>query len=172
MLQQLIDDLRHASHSTAPEAAVKKRLQAFVADPASASQAVPDYEQDDVILFEDSDISIWFCRFQPGTKVPPHDHRMSATIGVFKGVERNDLFSRDAQGRLRLQTSKNISAGDVLQLESDTIHGVACTSTEPSCAIHVYLGQLSTIERALYHPETGEEMAFTDAHYEQLTKDV
>lgn len=170
MLQQLIKDLTEASTGPAPQQAVERYLSEFVADPQLACNAVPEYDEDDVILFENEHVSIWFCRFQPGTKVPPHDHRMSATIGVFKGVERNDLFTRDGKGKLILQASKNIAAGQVLQLDVDTIHGVACTSTEPSCAIHVYLGPLSTIDRALYHPDTGQEMAFTDAHYEELTK--
>ena len=85
MIDQLITDLRDAADAADAEAAVKVILADFVRDPAAAKSSLPDDIADDVILFEDDRGSIWFCRFPPGASVPPHNHRMSATIGVFQG---------------------------------------------------------------------------------------
>lgn len=168
MFDQLISDLKTAAAGSDAEAAVKAVLTAFVADPETARAAVPDFADDDVVLFEDERVSIWFCRFQPGMTVPPHDHKMSATIGVFQGVERNDLYTRHGDDMPELASQTPIAAGQVVQIAADGIHGVTCTSAEPSEAIHVYLGALTAIDRTLYDTEAGEALAYTDENYHRL----
>ena len=169
-LQQLVDDLKDASRGENALSDVKSILTHFVADPHEAAQHVPDYEDDDCILFEDDHVSIWFCRFQPGVTVPPHDHQMSASIAVYQGIERNDFYQRDEDNKLIKSDQVELGAGDVIQIAPDEIHGVGCTSAEPSCAIHVYLGNLTEVERSLFDIANGQAMPFTDENYEKLTR--
>jgi predicted metal-dependent enzyme (double-stranded beta helix superfamily) len=96
---------------------------------------------------------------------------MSACIGVFHGAERNDMYERGADNILKPLKSTDIHAGEVLEIGYDAIHGVSCTSAEPSEAIHVYLGALSRVDRDLYDMEHGTVLAFTDENYSQLTQD-
>ena len=168
MFDQLITNLKAAARGPDAAAAVHALLADFVRDPARAKAAMPAYQEDDVIIFEDDTVSIWFCRFQPGAVVPPHDHKMSATIGVYQGVERNDLYDRDDKGLPVLQSSTDIPAGQVVQIASDAIHGVTCTSQNPSEALHVYLGALTAVDRSLFDVDAGQELPFTDAHYNRL----
>ena len=170
MFDQLITDLRDAAGTADAEAAVKAVLADFVSDPAAAKAALADDTEDDVILFEDERISIWFCRFQPGATVPPHNHCMSATIGVFQGVERNDLYRRDDAAMPELAESTPIAAGEVVQIAADAVHGVTCISDVPSEAIHVYLGALTRTDRSLFDLDAGAELPFTDENYHRLTK--
>ncbi|MEG9862249.1 MAG: hypothetical protein V6Z81_07075 [Parvularculales bacterium] len=170
MFDKLVDNLKTAACSDDAEAAVKSLLTDFVKDPDRAKSALPDYTEDDVILFEDDSISIWFCRFQPGMTVPPHDHRMSATIGVFQGVERNDLYERTDGDMPVLKSSTPIPAGTVVQIAADAIHGVCCTSNVPSEAIHVYLGALTRTDRSLFDTDAGVELSCTDENYQRLLK--
>ena len=170
MFDQLITDLRDAAGTADAEAAVKAILADFVSDPAAAKAALADDTEDDVILFEDERISIWFCRFQPGATVPPHNHCMSATIGVFQGVERNDLYRRDDAAMPELAESTPIAAGEVVQIAADAVHGVTCISDVPSEAIHVYLGALTRTDRSLFDLDAGVELPFTDENYHRLTK--
>ena len=170
MFDQLITDLRDAAGTADAEAAVKAILADFVSDPAAAKAALADDTEDDVILFEDERISIWFCRFQPGATVPPHNHCMSATIGVFQGVERNDLYRRDDAAMPVLAESTPIAAGEVVQIAADAVHGVTCISDVPSEAIHVYLGALTRTDRSLFDLDAGVELPFTDENYHRLTK--
>ena len=169
MLETLLDDLKAAAAGPDPKTAVETVLGGFVADPAAAKAALPSYDEDDVILFEDESLSVWFCRFQPGMTVPPHDHRMTATIGVIEGVERNDFYERDGRNPPVFSHSTPVGAGAVVQIAADAIHGVTCTSPEPSEAIHVYLGALSRVDRSLFDPAGGAEMPFTDENYHRLT---
>ena len=168
MLDHLISDLKTAARGPEPEVSVKSILGDFVADPAAARAAMPDYAEDDVIIFEDDSVSIWFCRFQPGMSVPPHDHRMSATIAVFQGVEQNDLYTREGDAMPELSSQTPISAGQVVQIPADGIHGVTCTSDVPSEAIHVYLGALTEVDRTLFDTSAGEPLAYTDENYHRL----
>ena len=165
VLQKIID----AAHTAEAEQAVRSVVQAFVADPEQAAKRCPDFEDDDVILFENETVSIWFCRFAPGHSVPPHNHRISATIGVFRGIERNDVFARTEQGSLERSAQIEVRPGEVITLPSEVIHGVTCVSDTPSEALHVYLGALSKIDRSLFDIQNNEELAFTDEAYARLT---
>ena len=140
MLDQLVEHLKAATDSGQPEKTIKTLLKAFVEQPEQAKSAMPDFDQDEAILFEDDQISIWYCRFQPGASVPPHNHNMTAFIGVFHGTERNDMYEHGDEDILKPLKSTDIHAGEVLSIAPDAIHGVTCTSAEPSEAIHVYLG--------------------------------
>ena len=112
-------------------------LQDFVRDPEQAAACCPDFEDNDVILFEDETVSVWFCRFLPGQSVPPHNHLMSATIGVFRGIERNDVFTRSDTGNLEQAEQTEVGAGEVIQLPADAIHGVTCVSdTASGCSCY------------------------------------
>lgn len=168
-LDQLINDLKKASQRDTALEDVRDVMTRFVSNPQDAMSHVPDYEEDDVILFEDDHVSIWFCRFQPGVVVPPHDHQMSATIAVYQGVERNDFYQRDGDG-LTPSHQIELGEGDVVQIAPDEVHGVSCSSTMPSCAIHVYLGKLTSVDRSLFDVVDGKAMAFTDENYEKLTR--
>ena len=168
MFDQLIDNLKSAARGDNAEAKVKALLAEFVRDPKQAKSAMPVYQDDDVIIFEDDAVSIWFCRFQPGAVVPPHDHQMSATIGVYQGTEQNDLYDRDDQDLPVLKSSTAIPAGQVVQIAEKAIHGVTCTSAIPSEALHVYLGTLTTVERSIFDVAAGKEMLFTEDNYNRL----
>lgn len=168
MLNELIVHLRKAALSDNSEKEIASLLHNFVKNPDIAKAATANFDTDDVILFEDDRISIWFCRFQPGSSVPPHNHRMPAIIGVFQGTERNDMYEQTETSVLMPLRHTEINAGEVLQIASDAIHGVTCTSTVPTEAIHVYLGALSKTERDLYDIDNDKVLAFTDANYNKL----
>lgn len=167
-LDTLIGDLKTASQGTGALDDIKSILASFVEDPKTAKENVPEYEEDDVILYEDDNISIWFCRFQPDVTVPPHDHQMSATIAVYSGIERNNFYERNGD-QLTPSGQVDLEAGQVIQIAPDEVHGVTCASQEPSCAIHVYMGNLTIVERSLFDVANGKVMSFTDENYQKLT---
>ncbi|MEP1207785.1 MAG: hypothetical protein ABJM29_12830 [Rhizobiaceae bacterium] len=164
----LVSQLKSAVEAESPGARVKSILQEEMRDPDRVRAGMPDFEEDDVILFEDDEISIWFCRFMPGKNVPPHDHQMMATIGVYSGAESNRFFENDPQGTIRESSEVVVSAGEVLQIGPSAIHAVSCASAEPCCGIHVYLGRLTKVERSLFDVPNGQRLKFTDENYQQL----
>ena len=113
--------------------AVQALLTDLVADPQRVRDMLPNYVENDVILFEDDSISIWHCRFMPGFAVPAHDHQTHATIAVYDGAERNDFFEKGADGSLSKTREVVLEAGGVLEIGPDDIHSVACASETPCC---------------------------------------
>lgn len=174
MLDQLVENLKSAALSDHSEKPADKVIISLLGDyvqhlKTNASDR-PNFENDDVVIFENDHISIWFCRFQPGTKVPPHNHKMTAIIGVYDGIEENTLYESDQDNRLTCCQIKNVHAGEVLAIAPDAIHGVSCVSDHPSEAIHVYLGALTRVERELYDLDHGTVLAYTDENYNTLRK--
>jgi 3-mercaptopropionate dioxygenase len=168
-VQDLVQKLRNAAATETPNEAVQALLTDLVADPQRVRDMLPNYVENDVILFEDDSISIWHCRFMPGFAVPAHDHQTHATIAVYDGAERNDFFEKGADGSLSKTREVVLEAGGILEIGPDDIHSVACASETPCCGIHVYLAALTQIERSLFDTERGEEMRFSDKNYNRLT---
>lgn len=169
-LDALVSRLRAAASGASARAEIKTILEETVKDPDHVRAGMPDFEENDVILYEDDAVSIWHCRFMPGVAVPAHDHQMSATIAVYRGIERNDFFAAGSEGEISKSSEVTLAAGDVLQIGPSAIHAVACTSEEPCCGIHVYLGRLTTVERSLFDTKKGEVMSYSDDNYNRLTR--
>ena len=168
-LDRFIQQLRAAARDDAAVRRVPELMTAAFRNPASIRAAMPDCENDDEILFEDDSLSVWFVRFVPGLHVPPHDHRTTATIGVYEGAQDNHFYLREA-GRLVHKSTRRVGPGDVIALRPDGIHSVEAAAGESSCGIHVYLAPLSRIERSLFDWESGEARPFTDENYDAMKR--
>ena len=168
-LDRFVQQLREAAGE---EEAVKKVRQVMTGafrDPGAIKSAMPEYETDDEILFEDATVSIWFVRFMPGLHVPPHDHQTTATIGVYDGAENNHFYLREP-GRLVYKSTRRVGPGDVIALKPDGIHSVEAADGKPSRGIHVYLAKLTQIERSLFDWDSGEPRPFTDDNYDAMKR--
>ena len=94
VLQDFIQKLRAAALAEGAIGQVRGLMTDAFRDPAAIRAAMPVYENDDEVLYEDDSVSIWFVRFRPGLHVPPHDHQTTATIGVYEGAEDNHFYLR------------------------------------------------------------------------------
>ncbi len=90
----------------------------------------------------------------PGQSTPVHDHRVWGLVGVLRGSELNESFTRDDAGALILEgPPKRLFAGEVAAVSPTIgdIHRVA--NAEPdraSISIHVYGANIGAVERATY----------------------
>ncbi len=89
----------------------------------------------------------------PGQATPVHDHRVWGLVGVLRGSELNESFTRDAAGNLVSSGSQYLNAGNVSRL-SPTIGDVHRVSNaernRASVSIHVYGANIGAVERATY----------------------
>ena len=168
-LDDFIQQLRAASRQSEPVKKVRDLMNAAFRDPQAIKDAMPAFENDDEVLFEDDNVSIWFVRFMPGLHVPPHDHQTTATIGVYEGAEDNHFYLREG-GQLVQKTTKRVGPGDVIALKPEGIHSVEAANGSQSCGIHVYLARLTTIKRSLFDWETGAARPFTDENYDLMKR--
>jgi len=170
-LDDFIQELRVAAATDDAVKRVRQLMTDAFRDPESIQAAMPHYDNDDEVLFEDNSVSIWFVRFVSGLHVPPHDHQTTATIGVYEGAEDNHFYLCEAQ-QLVHKTSKRVGPGEVIALKPDGIHSVEAAGGAQSCGIHVYLAKLTTIERSLFDWDSGEACPFTDENYERMKRVV
>lgn len=168
-LDNFIQQMRVAARESEPVKKVRDLMSDAFKDPQAIKDAMPEYENDDEILFEDDSVSIWFVRFMPGLHVPPHDHQTTATIGVYEGAEDNHFYLCEG-GQLVHKTTKRVGPGDVIALKPDGIHSVEAADGSQSCGIHVYLARLTTIERSLFDWESGAARPFTDENYDLMKR--
>ena len=157
----------------AREADAAKRVRALMTDAFrdvdSIRAAMDGFSGEQEILFEDDTVSIWYCGFDPHKHVPPHDHQTTATIGVYDGVETNHFYVSGENG-LEHKTTRQVGAGEVIAIGPDAIHSVETAGDRVSCAIHVYLAPLSTIERSLFDWDSGAALPFNDDNYARLER--
>ena len=168
-LDQLVAELREAARADEPAKRVRELMTAAFSDPAAIAAAMPHFDNDDEVLFEDDTVSIWFVRFVPGLHVPPHDHQTTATIGVYEGAEDNHFYLRE-DDRLVHKSTRRVGPGDVIALKPDGIHSVEAADNKVSCGIHVYLAKLTTIERSLFDWDSGAPRPYTDENYDQMKR--
>jgi predicted metal-dependent enzyme (double-stranded beta helix superfamily) len=90
----------------------------------------------------------------PGQATPIHDHHLWGLIGVLRGAEHAERFTRNADGSLRQEGGVALlRAGDVDAVGPDIgdIHRVSnAYSDSVSISIHVYGGNIGAVERATY----------------------
>jgi predicted metal-dependent enzyme (double-stranded beta helix superfamily) len=162
-LNRFIDMCLEGVSDANPLERVRQLLQAAVDDP-SISTALPKAKEDETLLHESAELTVYSLRLTPCILYPPHDHRMTAVIGLYEGFETNYFFRRD--GRRLVSTGVSEScAPEVVVLPPDAIHSVANPGQSYSRAIHVYLGPLTKIARSVWAADGMRERPFDNSFY-------
>jgi predicted metal-dependent enzyme (double-stranded beta helix superfamily) len=92
----------------------------------------------------------------PGQSTPIHDHRVWGLVGVLRGSERVERFSRQADGSLIAEGEELLLQGqvDAVSPTIGDIHRVANGRSDAlSVSIHVYGANIGTVSRATYSPD-------------------
>ena len=168
-LQNFIGRLRNSASSEDAPVRVEALMSEAFRNPEAVRAAMPRFESDEVILFEDESLSVYYCRFDPDQQVPPHDHRTTAVIGVYDGGEVNSFYRVDG-GRLIEEATVTLAPGDVLRIDADAIHTVMTSGQEACHGLHVYLARLATTDRSLYDWESGTAEPMSDERFQALTR--
>ena len=171
-INALITRSKEAATSEKPTQAIRALLQDLVSDPDALRDGF-DFDEE-TMLYEDENLSLWYTHFTPDIAVPPHEHKVNAHIAVYEGAQCNFLL-KTGGARLEIAKAKRVSAGEVLSLGPDGVHAVIAAGDAVSRGIHIYQGELCKIERSLFDWETGDALALNDANYnasERRAKDL
>lgn len=170
LFDQFITEARAAAVSDKPTLRIRTLMQKTLETPEALVADNPLEENvNEVVLFEDDTVSVWVCRFDPYTVVPPHEHKMNAFIGVFKGREKHHFFKNDTNG-LKYKSTQIIDAGQMTSIGTGGLHAVVAEGEEDCYSLHVYTGPLSKIKRSLFDWDTGQALEFTDENYHRLKR--
>ena len=156
-LDQFIADL-HAALGERSRQALKEVVTRAVSDPTSLLRQLGEPAEAAVqVLHAAPELTVLNVAWAPKQVTLPHDHRMSAVIGIYGGREDNSFWRRVANPtkfQIELAGGQALGVGDVTILGRDVIHSVVNPLTKISGAIHVYDGEFLTMQRSMWDPET------------------
>ena len=107
--------------------------------------------------------------FPNGRRTPPHDHGTWATILLLSGGEKNTLYRSD-NGTLRKASEVTLEPGSILPMRAETVHVAECLGDRPAIGLHVYGGDIFTLPRRMWNPETLEEHKLEWTLYERFAQ--
>jgi predicted metal-dependent enzyme (double-stranded beta helix superfamily) len=169
-LRHFIDSLAELLEQQPDEATLLDRGRGLLASLVAQDDWLPDdlaqpdpqrYQQ--YLLHCDSRqrFSVVSFVWGPGQRTPIHDHRVWGLIGMLRGAEYSQNFTRDAQGALQPSGAPvRLAPGQVEAVSPriGDIHQVSnAFSDQVSISIHVYGGNIGAVKRAVYAVDGSEK---------------
>ena len=154
-VDEFVEECKGALHETEPRLAVRDLLERTVNRGSELEAVLPARRGELTPLYESPALTVMKVVWAPGMSIYPHDHRMWAAIGIYRGREDNTFFRRSGDDITR-SGSKEVDAGDVILLGDDTVHAVENPLSECTAAIHVYGGDFFNREMSQWDPVTLE----------------
>lgn len=156
-LDQFIADLRTARTERSGQA-VKEVVARAVSDPAALLRCIGEPEKPSLqVLLSAPDLTVLNIVWSPKQMTLPHDHRMTAVIGMYGGREDNTFWRRipnPSTFQIEAAGGQALGTGDVTILGRDVIHSVVNPLAKLSGAIHVYNGDFLSQQRSMWDAET------------------
>jgi predicted metal-dependent enzyme (double-stranded beta helix superfamily) len=160
--EAFVSECRAAASAVDPVRAVHAVVEAAIGDGASIDAALgTERKRENDTLFSSPTLTVQRILWPGGVGSSPHEHRMWAVIGVYRGEELNHLFERTPDD-LKECGERVVGRLDVLALEADVIHSVENPHRELTAGLHVYGGDILGIERSAWGPY-GREVAFAES---------
>ena len=122
------------------------------------------------ICHQAEDLTVMVLDTLPGVAQPPHDHAMTAIIGVFEGCEDQRFWGRTDTG-IEPAADRALAAGESITIGERGIHAISATDG-PARAVHVYLGDIYAVDRSIFDPETLAEHPMTDDRYDEFCRSL
>jgi predicted metal-dependent enzyme (double-stranded beta helix superfamily) len=136
---------------------VKEVLDRALSAPGAIVAALPADHASFQPLYSSPDLTIMHFVWGRSMELAPHDHRMSAVIGVYTGDEDNVFYRRDAS-TIVTSGGKHVATGESAMLGSETIHAVSNPSSKLCTgAIHIYGGDFLHKQRSIWDASTLKE---------------
>jgi predicted metal-dependent enzyme (double-stranded beta helix superfamily) len=155
---------RQTLAAPSPQHAMRGLLESMVATLHSRARRWIEHDDDEMLLTSSPDLTIYHIALSPHVHYPPHEHRMPALIGLYHGTETSFSYERSGKTLVR-ERRHDYTAPFVAALPGDVIHSVVNPGDAPSAAIHVYFGDLTTVERSIWSADLREERRFDNRFY-------
>ena len=120
------------------------------------------------LLFRSGDgmLSLFTLVVPAGEQTPVHDHLAWGLIGLYRGLQDEDVYALDEGGRARHVRSQQVAPGDFFALipPDGDIHRVRTTSTETSVSIHLLTNDVGCIWRHRFDAASGAASPFRSGY--------
>ncbi|MDP4837777.1 MAG: hypothetical protein NWS01_11630 [Burkholderiales bacterium] len=162
-VQRFIEQCQAALLETDPSGAMRAILERTVSMPSEVLAGIGEPSRAGVQkLYTTENLTILNVIWGPQMTIMPHNHEMTAIVGVYSGAEDNIFWRRTggSSGLIKAASARSLRAKDVAALGPDTIHSVTNPIPRLTGALHVYLGPFFTAYRSEWEPETLHEGAY------------
>ena len=172
-VHELVARCAQAGESSSPMTAVREVLDSLRGDIGAVERAL-DYVSGTggnagQVFYRSPTMTMLKVRFPNGRRTPPHDHGTWATILLLSGGEKNTLY-RNEGGKLRQAGEVTLEPGSILPMLADTVHVAECVGDSPAIGLHVYGGDIFTLPRRMWDPETLEAHPLDWTLYERFAQ--
>ncbi|MBV9100459.1 MAG: hypothetical protein JOZ46_02490 [Candidatus Dormibacteraeota bacterium] len=156
-LDRFLDECRVAVRDAQPSLAVKELLERTMSTDHEVVTALGAPSTADVtVLHADPEFTVLNAVWAPCMSLFPHDHTMTAVVGIYGGQEDNTFWRRTEPG-LTQAGGREIRHREVVILGPDIIHSVSNPKQMYTAGLHVYLGDYLNAKRSEWDPSTFEE---------------
>lgn len=103
----------------------------------------------------------------PGQLTPVHDHTVWGLVGMLRGAELSERFSRDGDGRLKSEGVSRLDPGgiEIVSPRLGDIHKVSnALQDQSSISIHVYGANIGAVLRHAFDAQTGAPKDFVSGY--------
>jgi len=121
------------------------------------------------VFYRAPDLTLLKVRFPNGRRTPPHDHGTWATILLLSGAEKNTLYRTD-NSVLRKASEVSLEPGQILSMRAETAHVAECVGDRPTVGLHVYGGDIFSLPRRMWNPQTLEAHPLDWGLYENFAR--
>jgi predicted metal-dependent enzyme (double-stranded beta helix superfamily) len=167
--RSFIADCKAAASSDDPAGGMQAVFGRVLVPGSDVIERCKAFDEEETLIHVDDDVSIVHVRLSPNIRFPPHGHSMRANIGVYRGSELNIDYSIQNRN-LVVDRVIPMNTFDFTSLTRGAVHSVANRTSEFSGSIHVYLGNLITARRWIWHPETFEKFPYLDQTYFEFAR--
>jgi predicted metal-dependent enzyme (double-stranded beta helix superfamily) len=162
--EQFIADCRGALDGDRSSRSMREVVARAVSDPASMIRDLGEPAKGGYdLLLRSDELTIINVLWPVGQIVMPHNHALSAVIGVYTGREDNILWRRlpdEADGAVEAAGAKTLGTGDTIAFGADVIHSVVNPVPRVTGAIHVYGGDFFAVSRSEWDPDSLREKPY------------
>lgn len=156
-VQRFVEQCQSALRETDAPSAIREIVERAVSKPPEVLTGLGEPKRATVQkIHVADDLTIINVIWGPHMTIMPHNHRMTAIIGVYTGAEDNIFWRRtgDPSGLIKAAGARSLREKDVEALGPDAIHSVTNPIQRLTGAIHVYLGPFFTVHRSEWNPGT------------------
>ena len=145
--------------------------------PDAMAAAHPQYYQQHLLYGDPLDrFSLVSFVWGPGQKTPVHDHTVWGIIGMLRGAECAQRYTRDHQGRVKAcGAEETLRPGDI-DVVSPTLGDIHVVRNgledQVSISIHLYGGNIGRIARHVFVPETDTVKDFVSGYSNTLSPNL
>lgn len=145
-IEELVEQCRQALGDPEQGQAVREVVAKAVERPDELERALSGGAPGQTTYHQSPELTVQRIVWSNGVVSPPHEHRMWAVVGVFRGQEDNELWRRAPAG-LERYGGTEVAAGEVILLGPDAVHAVSNPCHHSTIGFHVYGGDILTSPR-------------------------